>query len=86
MAYETTNPPICMIPRIGSGPAIWVYKDGDAPGTVVGASYFSNGDALGMKVGDVLIDIDTGTPGVSVHYVSAVTAGGAATVVADVTA
>jgi len=45
------------------------------------AGYFTNGDALGMNVGDVVHVFDTA--GVMTYmFVSAVTAGGAATVAA----
>lgn len=80
MAYATSNPPKLLVPRLGGeGPALWVYYDGDDDATVNGADYFSDGDALGMKLGDFLLHFDTATPKGSVHYVSAVTAGGAAT-------
>lgn len=41
---------------IGSGGVnIWTYSTTDALATVVGASYFSDGIAKGMKVGDVVL-------------------------------
>ena len=80
MAYATSNPPVKMAGSI-SGPSWWHYADGDVDSDVDAADYFSNGDALGMKVGDFLVHYDTA--GVQTYfYVSAVTAGGAATVVA----
>ncbi len=85
MAYETANPPRG-VPIGIAGPTQWYYTDGDADGTVVGADYFSNGDALGMKVGDVVLSYDTGNDLLTLFSVSAVTAGGAASVkVATVT-
>lgn len=87
MAYATTNPPKLMVPRIGTGTALWAYTSTDIHTTVVGADYFSNGDALGMKVGDVvMVSKSTATLGTTVHYVSVVTAGGAATVAAAILA
>lgn len=81
MAYATTNPPICIIPRIGAGPAVWVYNSTDVHTDVDAADYFSNGDALGMKVNDhVIVGKTTATVGSTLHMVSAVTAGGAATI------
>lgn len=81
MAYVATNPPRVVI----SGPFIdgrlWIYKSADIVGDVDAANYFSNGDALGMKVGDPVIVVDTATPKATMTVVSAVTAGGAATVV-----
>jgi hypothetical protein len=80
MAYATTNPPIMIAPRIGSGLALWLYSSADVHTDVDAADYISNGDALGMKVGDfVLVGKTTATIGATVHVVSAVTAGGAAT-------
>jgi len=79
MAYETTNPPSLVSQRIGDGPAIWIYSDGDVDSTVNGASYFSNGVALGMRVGDIVLVVDTTTPKVSYHGVASVTATAATT-------
>ncbi len=81
MAYGTSNPPRVLCSGGIAGPSLWYYTDGDADGTVIGADYFSNGDALGMKVGDFLLSYDTGNDLGTTMTVSAVTAGGAATVV-----
>ncbi len=81
MAYATTNPPILIAPRIGSGIALWIYSHTDVHTDVDAADYFSNGDALGMKVNDIiLVSKTTATVGATIHTVSAVTAGGAATI------
>jgi hypothetical protein len=79
MAYETTNPPQLLVAAIGDRPALWSYKDGDADSDVNASDYFTNGKALGMKVGDIVFVYDTATPKCSVHYVSAVDADGNAT-------
>lgn len=88
MAYATSNPPKLLVPGMGSGqPSLWVYTSTDVHTAVAAADYFSNGDALGLKVGDiVLVSKSTATIGTTVHYVSAVTAGGAATVAAAILA
>lgn len=78
MAYATSNPPALAVPSIGDRPAIWVYSDADAVSTVVGADYFSDGDALGMKVGDVVLIWDSNTGDGGIAFVTAVTSGGAA--------
>lgn len=85
MAYSTANSPGLISQRIGSKPgSVWVYQDGDPFDTVLAADYISNGDALGMKVGDTVIVIDT-TNSVSVQAtVSAVTSGGAASLSVNV--
>lgn len=79
MSYSTSTPPACMVPSIGARPAIWVYQSADDDATVNGTDYFTNGEALGMKAGDIVFVYDTATPKVSVHYVSAVDADGNAT-------
>lgn len=79
MAYATTNPPKCVVTGFGGGPQIWIYASTDPHGTVEGAGYFTNGAALGMRVGDVVVvqDTDTGTYNTTIHSVSAVSAGAA---------
>lgn len=77
----TTAYPVCVIPRIGTGPAYWYHTGTDVHTDVDATDYFTNGDAAGLKVGDVLHYVkSTATVGVTAHSVSAVTAGGAATV------
>lgn len=90
MAYATTNPPMLTLaggltrgnPNANANEAtginIWSYVSADAAATVNGAGYITNGDALGMKVGDIVNGRDTATPKTYISYVSAVTAGGAA--------
>lgn len=81
MSYATTNPPVCVTSRFGSGPALWMYTSTDVHTDVDAADYFSNGDALGMQVGDVVIvSKSSATIGSTIHYVSTVTTGGAASV------
>jgi len=79
MAYATTNPPTLIGDFVGGQGAIWLYRSTDVDSAVNAAGYFSNGDALGMAAGDIVFVIDTTTPKGSLHYVSAVTTGGAAT-------
>lgn len=65
----------------GAGPSLWIYTSTDVHTDVDAADYFSNGDAMGMKVGDVVIVCkSSATKGATIHYVSGVTAGGAATI------
>jgi hypothetical protein len=67
-------------PLTGSGKQ-WSYQSTDVATDVDASGYFTNGDALGMEVGDTVIvtDTDTSTT-MTIHRVTAVTAGGAATV------
>ena len=79
MAYSVSNPPQLLVPAIGARPAIWSYKSADDDGTVNGASYFTNGVTLGMKVGDIVFVYDTTTPKSSGHYVASVSGAAATT-------
>lgn len=78
MAYATTNPPAKIAGTLGNH-SVWIYVSADTDDTVNGAGYFTNGDALAMKSGDLVIVQDTTTPKTSLCYVSSVTAGGSAT-------
>lgn len=81
MSYAATNPPKLLVPRMGGGNAMWVYSSTDVHTDVDEADYFANGDALGMKVNDVMIVVKTtATIGATIHAVTTVTAGGAATI------
>lgn len=87
MAYATSNPPTQLVAGIGSQPSLWVYNSEDVHTDVDASGYFTNGDALGMKVGDhMLVGKTTATIGSTLHYVTTVTAGGAATVAAAILA
>lgn len=88
MAYSTSNPPNCIVPRMGSGgSAIWAYRHTDIHTDVDASGYFTNGDDLGMVVGDVvLVSKSDATIGTTIHYVTTVTAGGAATIAAAILA
>lgn len=87
MAYSTSAPPILLItaPMHSGGQQVWSYTSADAIATVKAADYFSNGAALGMRVGDMVFVYDTATPTVSTTWVKTVTAGGAASLSATVT-
>ena len=79
MAYVTTNPPRLISQSVGTnGGALWMYVSADAAITVLGAGYITNGDDLGMKVNDVVMIADSGTPLATLGIVDAVAAGGAA--------
>lgn len=79
MAYSTSNPPARFSQGGIDAGSVWFYKSADDDATTNGAGYYTNGDHLGMKVNDLVIVADTATPKTSLCYVSAVTAGGAAT-------
>lgn len=80
MAYSTSNPPVVMSQTFG-GKQWWDYESADVHTDVDATDYFTNGDDLGMKVNDlVIVTKNTATIGATLHVVTAVTAGGAATV------
>lgn len=81
MAYSTSTAPGLIAQKNGSnGGKVWLYKSTDSLGTVAAADYFSNGDALGMVVGDQVVVINSTTGAAGVHPVTAVTSGGAASI------
>lgn len=82
MAYATSNPPAMVSQRLGaaSGSNLWVYADEDVASIVLAADYFSNGSALGMKVGDPVLLVNSTNGSVKLARVTSVTSGGAATV------
>lgn len=59
MAYSTSNPPQCLValPYF----RLWVYKSADSQADVRVSGYFTNGYDLGIRAGDLLINIDTDT-------------------------
>lgn len=60
MAYATTNPPVLVIEGGMNGQnKIWFYRSVDAATLVRVAGYFTNGYDLGMRSGDLLIQVDT---------------------------
>lgn len=79
MTYATSNSPALIAESVGGGASVWLYKSADDDDTVNGTDYFTNGEALGMQVGDIVLVIDTTTPKASVHYVSAIDSDGNAT-------
>lgn len=83
MAYSTSSPPVLIVPApMGASavPSVWAYSSADVDADVDASGYFTNGDALGMKVGDIVIVRDTATPKTWIHVVITVASGGAATV------
>lgn len=83
MPYSTSNPPALKSasPLSGAGQT-WVYSSTDVATDVDAVGYFTNGNALGMKVGDIVevTDTDTGPFTMTLHRVITSTPGGAVTV------
>ncbi len=81
MAYSETNPPNKIAQGVGNCPSLWSYVSTDVHTDVDEAGYFTNGHKLGMKVNDfVMVGKSSATVGATLHLVSAVTVGGAATI------
>ena len=76
--YSTSNPP-ALIGQTLTGKKLWLYSSADADSTVNGASYFSDGIALGMGVGDIVLVVDTATPLASFCFVTSVSSTAATT-------
>lgn len=78
MAYSTSNPPICLQPSFDteSGASLWTYASTDAATAVDAAGYITNGQDLGMKVGDLVYvtDTDASPVVVTLHRVVSVSA------------
>lgn len=72
----------CMIPSMGSTPALWFYKSNDPYTDVDAAGYFSDGGERGMKDNDIVIVVDEDTATTTLHHVTGVT-NGAATISAN---
>lgn len=83
MAYSTSNPPTLLVPSIGAFPAVWAYRSTNTSTEVLASGFFSNGSALGMKAGDLLVTINSTSGIPALVGVSSVTASSAATVVAS---
>jgi lipid-binding SYLF domain-containing protein len=70
-----------------AGPSLWSYQGTDVHTDVDATDFFTDGDSLGMKVNDIVMVTKTdATIGVTLHTVTVVTAGGAATVAAAILA
>jgi len=83
MAYSSDNVGLVFNGVGGGLPRVWLYynADADADGTVVGSGYFSDGVTKGMKVGDLVDAVNTGTAKYKRYQVASVS-GAAATVAA----
>ena len=84
MAYVTAQLNL-MAPAMGGGNAIWMLTGTDVHTDADAADFISDGSAKGLKVNDIVIYVKTtATVGATLHSVSAVTAGGAATLTAAI--
>ena len=81
MSYSTSLAPGKVAQKNGSnGRTIWSYVSADAIAVVGANGYFTNGDDLGMQVGDVVLVTNSTTGATTVAIVSEVVSGGAASI------
>lgn len=74
MSYATSNPPKQWLGAIGTARNLWYYESTDDDASTNASGYYSNGAALGMKLGDAVYVWDSTTPKGSWTYVSVVNA------------
>jgi hypothetical protein len=72
MAYSTSAPPQLISHGVGGGFKMWSYTEATAAANIDADNYITNGYHLGMKVGDIVIHIDTTTPAAPVVTMHAV--------------
>lgn len=70
MAYSTSNPPYIIAQGPGGGRKFWVYSSVDAATLVRVAGYFTNGYALGMRAGDMVLQIDSDASPIAEQWMS----------------
>lgn len=59
MAYSTSNPPSLISQAVAGGRKVWLYASTDTATAVRVSGYITNGYALGMRAGDIVLMIDT---------------------------
>lgn len=68
MAYSQSNPPFLISQGIAGGFRQWVYKSTDSAATIDTAGYFTNGWALGMRAGDLVLTVKTDASPISSQF------------------
>lgn len=69
-----------LVPGVAGAPSVWLAYGTDVHTDADASDFISDGAAKGMRVNDVVIYVKTtATIGATIHVVTAVTAGGAAT-------
>ncbi|MDH3843147.1 MAG: hypothetical protein OES69_04365 [Myxococcales bacterium] len=92
MAYVSSGLSLLTPSLSGAGPQLWMLQTSDALATVNTDGYISDGDARGMRAGDIVISVQlasftdqytkgapvAGAAGSGIYVVLSVAAGGAA--------
>lgn len=83
MAYVPDDLALVINPSTGKLPRVFIYRNAapDSDATITGAGFFSDGVPKGMRVGDIVDVMDTGTAKYKRYQVTSVS-GDAATVAA----
>ena len=82
MAYVPANLSL-KAPQVGRLQREWLYvTTADSDAAIIAAGYFADGVAKGMATGDIVDVVATTGPKYKRYQVTAITAGGAATVAA----
>ena len=72
MSYATSNPPVRVAGSM-AGPSIWFFTHAtDNSATVLAQDYFTNGLALGMAIGDLVIHFEVDALTMTLHSVDTV--------------
>jgi hypothetical protein len=79
MSYATAGLKL-LVPGFSGGPNVWYYTSADAHGDVDATDYFSDASDRGMKAEDVVLVVDTNTPTITIHTVTAIDADGNGTI------
>lgn len=79
MSYATAGLKL-LVPALSGGPNVWYYTSADAHGAVDATDYFSDARNRGMKAEDVVLVVDTATPTITIHTVTAIDADGNGTI------
>lgn len=69
-----------LVPSLSGGPNLWVYTSAEAHGAVDAIDFFTDAPSYGIKAEDIMFVVDTATPTLTIHTVTAVDADGNATI------
>ena len=86
MAYSTTNQPRLLVGGFSGAYNIWVYASPDAAALVRAAGYFTDGYNLGMRKGDLVMQVDNDATPIAMQLMTVATATAASVDLSDGTA
>lgn len=86
MAYSTSNPPALIAEGVGGNFRLWAYKSTDAPAAVRVSGYITDGYALGMRAGDLVLVVDTDASPITLQLMIVTSATASAVDLSDGTA